>query len=160
MVTLRGPGTVASKRRSGTTGDIGKALTAIDKGFVRHGARFTARLASFCEGEASFGIARLYHNVQPSLQDCRGRVPAVLLRCAAMPSSALLTELTRVLSEEAEELRGYHCLGRSLQDSAHQLVQLLCHHCTVSSRLMRCTERAGHGRPRARTGHKTVLKHL
>jgi hypothetical protein len=28
----------------------------------------------------------------------------------------------RVLSEEAEELHGYHCLGRSLQDSAHQLV--------------------------------------
>jgi hypothetical protein len=63
---------------------------------------------------------------------------------------------------------GYHCfgrlLGRSIQGSAHQLVQLLCHHCTVSSRL-RCTKRAGHGRPprgrpRARTGHKTVLKHL
>jgi hypothetical protein len=34
----------------------------------------------------------------------------------------------RVLSDEAEEFRGYHCLGRSLQDSAHQLVQLLCHH--------------------------------
>jgi hypothetical protein len=31
----------------------------------------------------------------------------------------------RVLSEEAEEFHGYHCLGRSLQDSAHQLVQLL-----------------------------------
>jgi hypothetical protein len=44
--------------------------------------------------------------------------------------------------------------------SAHQLVQLLCHHCTVSSRL-RCTKRAGaYGRPRARTGHKTVVKHL
>ena len=28
----------------------------------------------------------------------------------------------RVLSDEAEEFRGYHCLGRSLQDSAHQLV--------------------------------------
>jgi hypothetical protein len=28
----------------------------------------------------------------------------------------------RVLSEEAEELHGYHCLGRSLQDIAHQLV--------------------------------------
>ena len=65
----------------------------------------------------------------------------------------------RVLSEEAEEFHGYHCLGRSLQDSAHQLVQLLCHHCTVSSRL-RCTKRAGHGRPRARTGHKTILKHV
>ena len=50
----------------------------------------------------------------------------------------------RVLSDEAEEFRGYHCLGRSLQDSAHQLVQLLCHHCTASSRL-RCTKRAGHG---------------
>jgi hypothetical protein len=25
----------------------------------------------------------------------------------------------------------------SLQDSAHQLVQLLCHHCTVNSRLVR-----------------------
>jgi hypothetical protein len=37
--------------------------------------------------------------------------------------------------------------------------QLLCHHCIVSSRL-RCTKRAGHGRPRARTGHKTVLKHV
>jgi hypothetical protein len=55
----------------------------------------------------------------------------------------------RVLSEEAEEFNGYHCLGRSLQDSAHPLVQLLCHHCTVSSRLVRCTKRAGHGRPRA-----------
>ena len=33
----------------------------------------------------------------------------------------------RVLSDEAEEFRGYHCLGRSLQDSAHQLVQLMCH---------------------------------
>jgi hypothetical protein len=41
----------------------------------------------------------------------------------------------RVLSDEAEEFRGCHCLGRSLQYSAHQLVQLLCHHCTVSSRL-------------------------
>jgi hypothetical protein len=50
----------------------------------------------------------------------------------------------RVLSDEAEELHGHHCLGRSLQDSAHQLVQLLCHHCIVSSRL-RCTKRAGHG---------------
>jgi hypothetical protein len=28
----------------------------------------------------------------------------------------------RVLSDEAEEFHGYHCLGRSLQDSAHQLV--------------------------------------
>ncbi len=55
----------------------------------------------------------------------------------------------RVLSEEAEECNGYHCLGRSLQDSAHPLVQLLCHHCAVSSRLARCTKRAGHGRPRA-----------
>jgi hypothetical protein len=27
----------------------------------------------------------------------------------------------RVLSDEAEEFRGYHCLGRSLQDSAHQI---------------------------------------
>jgi hypothetical protein len=36
-----------------------------------------------------------------------------------------------VLSDEAEEFCGYHCLGRSLQDSAHQLVQLLCHHCIV-----------------------------
>jgi hypothetical protein len=42
--------------------------------------------------------------------------------------------MNRVLSDEAEEFHGYHCLGRSLQDSAHQLVQLqlLCHHCTVS----------------------------
>jgi hypothetical protein len=42
--------------------------------------------------------------------------------------------MNRVLSDEAEELHGYHCLGRSLQDSAHQLVQLqlLCHHCTAS----------------------------
>jgi hypothetical protein len=70
MATLRGPGTVASKRRSGTAGDIpDKALTAIDTGFVRHGARFTVRLASSCEGEASFGITRLYHNVQPSDSD-------------------------------------------------------------------------------------------
>jgi hypothetical protein len=65
----------------------------------------------------------------------------------------------RVLSDEAEEFRGYHCLGRLLQYSAHQLVQLLCHHCTASSRL-RCTKRAGHGRPQARTGHKAVLKHV
>ena len=65
----------------------------------------------------------------------------------------------RVLSDEAEEFRGYHCLGRSLQDSAHQLVQLLCHHCIVILQL-RCTKRAGHGRPRARTGHKTILKHV
>jgi hypothetical protein len=72
MVTLRGPRTVAPKRRPGTTGDIGKALTAIDKGFVRHGARCTAKLASFCEGEASFGITRLYHNVQPSDQGRQG----------------------------------------------------------------------------------------
>jgi hypothetical protein len=66
MAALRGPGTVALKRRPGTAGDIDKALTAIDRGFVRHRARCTARarLASFCEGEASFGIARLYHNVQ------------------------------------------------------------------------------------------------
>jgi hypothetical protein len=67
MATLRGPGTVASTRRPGTTGDIGKALTAINnKGFVRLGARCTVRLASFCEWEASFGITRPYHNVQPS----------------------------------------------------------------------------------------------
>ena len=65
----------------------------------------------------------------------------------------------RVLSDEAEEFRGYHCLGRSLQDSAHQLVQLLCHHCIVILQL-RCTKRAGHGQPRARTGHKTILKHV
>ena len=51
MATLRGPGTVALKRRPGTTGAaIDEALTAIDKGFVRHGARCTARLASSCEG--------------------------------------------------------------------------------------------------------------
>jgi hypothetical protein len=72
MATLRGPGTVASKRRSGKTGDIGKALTVIDKGFVRHGPRCTARLASFCEGEASFGITRLYYNVQPPDQGRQG----------------------------------------------------------------------------------------
>jgi hypothetical protein len=35
MATLRGPGAVAPKRRSGTTGDIGEALTAIDKGFCK-----------------------------------------------------------------------------------------------------------------------------
>ena len=63
---------MASKRRPGTTGDIGKALAVINKGFVRHGARCTARLASFCEGEASFGITRLYHNVQPSDQGRQG----------------------------------------------------------------------------------------
>jgi hypothetical protein len=45
----------------------------------------------------------------------------------------------RVLSDEAEEFRGYPCLGRSLQYSAHQVVQILCHHCIVSSRL-RCTK--------------------
>jgi hypothetical protein len=72
MVTLRGPGTVAPKRRPGTTGDIGKALTAIDKGLIRHGARCTARLASSCEGGASFGITRLYHNAQPSDQGRQG----------------------------------------------------------------------------------------
>jgi hypothetical protein len=54
----------------------------------------------------------------------------------------------RVLLDEAEEFHGHHCLGRSLQDSAHQLVQLLCHYCTVSSRL-RCTKRAGRGLERA-----------
>jgi hypothetical protein len=39
---------------------------------VGHGARCTVRLASFCEGEASFGITRLYHNVQPSDQGRQG----------------------------------------------------------------------------------------
>jgi hypothetical protein len=63
----------------------------------------------------------------------------------------------RVLSDEAEEFHGYHCLGRSLQYSAHQLVQLLCHHYIVSSRL-RCTKRAGHGRPRARLEPERVIK--
>jgi hypothetical protein len=53
-----------------------------------------------------------------------------------------------VLSEETEELHGYHCLGRFLQDSAHQLIQLLCGHCAISSQL-RSTKRAGHGRPHA-----------
>jgi hypothetical protein len=53
MATLRGPGTVALKRRPGTTGNIDEALTATDKGFGRHGARFTARLAIFLEEEAS-----------------------------------------------------------------------------------------------------------
>jgi hypothetical protein len=48
--------------------------------------------------------------------------------------------------------------GKKKEDLT-QLVQLLCHHCTVSSRL-RCIKRAAHGRPRARTGHKTVLKHI
>jgi hypothetical protein len=40
MVTLRGPGTVAPKRRSGTAGDIDidEALTAIDTGLVGQGA--------------------------------------------------------------------------------------------------------------------------
>jgi hypothetical protein len=31
-----------------------------------------ARLASFCEGGASFGITRLYQNVQPSDQGRQG----------------------------------------------------------------------------------------
>jgi hypothetical protein len=72
MATLRGPGTVASKRRSGTAGNIDKALTVADKGFLRHGARCTARLASFYEGGASFGITRPYHNVQPPDQGQQG----------------------------------------------------------------------------------------
>jgi hypothetical protein len=33
-----------------------------------------ARLASFCEGEASFGIARPYHNVQPSVGMCANKI--------------------------------------------------------------------------------------
>jgi hypothetical protein len=37
----------------------------------------------------------------------------------------------------------------SLQGSAHQLVQLLCHHCTAVSSRLRCTKRAGHKQPRA-----------
>jgi hypothetical protein len=32
----------------------------------------TARPSSFCEGEASFGITRLYHNAQPSDQGRQG----------------------------------------------------------------------------------------
>jgi hypothetical protein len=40
---------VAPKRRPGTAGGIDGALTAIDRGFGRHGARCTARLASSLE---------------------------------------------------------------------------------------------------------------
>jgi hypothetical protein len=54
MATLRGPGTAASKRRPGTTGDIDEALTATDKGSGRHGARFTVRLAIFFEEREGF----------------------------------------------------------------------------------------------------------
>jgi hypothetical protein len=56
MATLRGPGTVAPKRRPGTAGGIDEALTAVDKGSGRHGARCTARLASFLEKKASWGL--------------------------------------------------------------------------------------------------------
>jgi hypothetical protein len=35
-------------------------------------SRSGVRLASFCEGEASFGITGLYHNVQPSDQGRQG----------------------------------------------------------------------------------------
>jgi hypothetical protein len=72
MATLRGPGTVASMRRSGTAGAI-EALEVIDKGFRRHGPRWhTARVASLWEGGASFGITRLYHNMQPPDQGRQG----------------------------------------------------------------------------------------
>jgi hypothetical protein len=52
-------------------------------------------------------------------------------------------------------------VDRSSKYSAHQLVgptpvPLL--HRQLATEV--CTKRAGHGRPRARTGHKTVLKHV
>jgi hypothetical protein len=44
--------------------------------------------------------------------------------------------MCRVLLDEAEEFHhGHHCLGRSLQDSAHQLVQLLCHYSLLHRQL-------------------------
>jgi hypothetical protein len=60
--------TVAPKRRSGTAGDIDEALEVVNKGFGRHGARCTARMASFLEERASWGFTRLHHDVQPSDQ--------------------------------------------------------------------------------------------
>jgi hypothetical protein len=63
MAPLRGPGTAAPKRRPGTAGAIDEALTAIDKGFRRHGPR--RYLKYIFEAKASFGITGLYHDVQP-----------------------------------------------------------------------------------------------
>jgi hypothetical protein len=68
----------------------------------------------------------------------------------------------RVLSEEAEEFNGYHCLGRSLQDTVlirwsttpvpplrRQLATCEVH---------KASRQAMDGR--GLIGHKTVLKHL
>jgi hypothetical protein len=49
--------------------------------------------------------------------------------------------------------------GRTLPMGSAREGVLEPHDCIVILQL-RCTKRAAHGRPRARTGHKTILKHV
>jgi hypothetical protein len=73
MAALRGPGTAAPKRRSGTAGDIDEASGAVNKGFGGHGARCTARAASFVEEEPPWGFTRVQHSAQPADQGRYGQ---------------------------------------------------------------------------------------
>jgi hypothetical protein len=70
MATLRGPGTAASTRRSGTAGAIDEALKAIVKGFRGHGRDLPlcGQDGEFLRRESlvwDYKVTRLYHNVQP-----------------------------------------------------------------------------------------------
>jgi hypothetical protein len=66
----------------------------------------------------------------------------------------------RVLSEEAEEFRGYHCLGRSLQDPVLIRWSSSCATIAPSARDLRGAQSEQAMDSRGLIGHKTVLKHV
>ena len=66
----------------------------------------------------------------------------------------------RVLSEEAEEFRGYHCLGRSLSKTVLIRWSNSCATIAPSARDLRGAQSEQAMDGRGLIGHKTVLKHL
>jgi hypothetical protein len=117
-------GVLVLERGGGGSDHVGMAKWATNRirnRQARGGHALPRSKAGSCEIYALRGLSRV--GTTPIRSGACRRY--ILLKFSKKGRCGGARAMYRVQSEEAEEFYGCHCLGRSLQDSAHQLVQLL-----------------------------------